>query len=111
MQWIRLSEKLRGITKQYVSIHNRGNVFAINLKVVLFVESINHSQFIHSINEHPIELRMTMSELFETLSHSSGDFHRVGKAYIVNLKQIRQLSSKESDISWRKASQCSSRGI
>lgn len=81
--------------KQYLRIINRGNVFAINLKVVLYVESINHSQFIYSINERPIELRMTMSELFETLSHSSCDFHRVGKAYIVNLKQIRQLSSKE----------------
>ena len=81
--------------KQYLSIINRGKVFAINLKAVLYVESINHSQFIYSINERPIELRMTVSELFDTLSHSSCDFHRVGKAYIVNLKQIRQLSSKE----------------
>ena len=81
--------------KQYLSIFNRGNVYAIDLKAVLYVESINHSQFVYSLNEPPIELRTTMSELFETLSHTGCDFYRVGKADIVNLKQIRQLSAKE----------------
>ncbi|MBP8641240.1 MAG: response regulator transcription factor [Oscillospiraceae bacterium] len=81
--------------KQYLSIFNRGNVYALDLKAVLYVESNNHSQFIYSLNDRPIELRMTMSELFETLSHTDFDFYRLGKAYIVNLKQIRQLSAKE----------------
>ena len=81
--------------KQYLSIFNRGHVYALDLKAVLYVESINHSQFVYSLNERPIELRMTLSELFETLSHSDYDFYRVGKAYIVNLKQIRQISAKE----------------
>jgi len=80
---------------QYLSIINRGNIYALDLKAVLYVESINHSQFVYSLNERPIELRMTMSELFEKISYSGYDFYRVGKAYIVNLKQIRQLSSKE----------------
>ena len=81
--------------KQFLSIFNRGNVYALDLKAVSYVESINHSQFVYSLNEPPIELRTTMSELFETLSHTGYGFYRVGKAYIVNLKQIRQLSAKE----------------
>lgn len=83
-------------SKQYLSISNRGNVYALNLKDVLYVESINHSQFVYSLTESLIELRTTMSELFEALSHTGYDFYRVGKAYIVSLKQIRQLSAKEA---------------
>ena len=82
-------------SRQYLSIFNRGSVYTLNLKTVLYVESINHSQFVHSLTESPIELRTTMGELFETMSHTDYDFYRVGKAYIVSLKQIRQLSSTE----------------
>lgn len=81
--------------KQYLKIINRGNVYALDLKAVLYVESINHSQFVYSLTDPPIELRTTMGELFETLSNTGYDFYRVGKAYIVNLKQIRQISAKE----------------
>lgn len=82
-------------TEHYVNIKSRGNVYMVNLKSLLYVEANGHSQFVYSTTEPVIELRMTMNEIYETLNGTSYDFYRMGAAYIVNLKKIRQLSAKE----------------
>ena len=92
-------EKTKKNAEQYLNIKNRGSVYVINLKDLLYVESSNHSQFVYSIAEPPIELRMTMNELFEMLSGTNCYFYRVGASYIVNLKQIRKFSAKEMVLS------------
>jgi len=81
--------------KQYLTLQNRGSVYVINLKKILYVEAVNHSQFVYSATEPTVELRMTMNELFKTIASIERDFYRMGASYIVNLLQIRQLSSKE----------------
>ncbi len=88
-------EKIEKNAEQYLKISNRRNVYMINLKSLMYVESINHSQFVHSISDPPIELRMTMNELFETLSGTGCCFYRVGASYIINLSKIRTFSNKE----------------
>jgi DNA-binding LytR/AlgR family response regulator len=88
-------EKIEKNAKQYLRITNRRNVYMINLESLLYVESINHSQFVHSITDSPIELRMTMNELFKTISGTDCGFYRVGASYIVNLSRIRTFSNKE----------------
>jgi len=92
-------EKAVKNVEQYLSIKSRGSVYVINLKSLLYIESVNHSQFICSIGEPTVELRTTMNELFKTLSGTGYDFYRVGASYIVNLKQIRKFSAKEMVLS------------
>ncbi len=89
---VRMTEKS---SEQHLSVKSRSSVYMLKLKTLLYVEAINHSQFVYSAAEAPVELRMTINELHEMLSETDYDFYRVGAAYIVNLKQIRQLSAKE----------------
>lgn len=88
-------EQAQKNAKKIFRITSHGSVFAFDLKSILYVESANHSQFVYSAAEPAVELRTTMNKLYEMLLGTGCDFYRVGAAYIVNLKKIRQLSAKE----------------
>ena len=60
----------------------------------MYSEAQAHYQYVMLEDGRQLRVRMTVSELCDTLSKSGG-FVRVGSAYIINLRKIRNISTSE----------------
>lgn len=66
----------------------------INARHILYSEAHDHYQHVMLDNGRQIKVRMTVAELYATLMKNDG-FARVGSAYIVNLRNIKNVSTSE----------------
>ena len=58
----------------------------------MYSEAHDHYQHITLNNGGSLKVRMTVSELYSTLAKNGG-FVRLGSAYIINLRNIKNLTS------------------
>ena len=67
---------------------------SVNASRIMYSESHAHYQYVTLEDGSQLRVRMTVAELFATLIKYDG-FVRVGSAYIVNLRNIRNVSTSE----------------
>ena len=89
-----MSERIR---EKLIKLKTENGIESINSSRVMYSESQAHYQHITLDDGSHIKVRMTVSELYATLMKSGG-FIRVGSAYVINLRKIRNVSTSEVNL-------------
>ena len=84
-------EKLR---ERLIKLKTENGVESVNSSHVMYSEAQAHYQFVTLEDGHKLRVRMTVSELYATLIKNGG-FVRVGSAYIINLRKVKNVSTSE----------------
>lgn len=87
MQAKRVGERL-------VKLKTENGVENVNASRILFSESRAHYQYITMEDGKQLRIRMTVAELYSKLMQYEG-FARVGSAYIINLRNVKNISTSE----------------
>ena len=82
------------ITKQLIRLKTENGIESINANNIMYSESHDHHQYIKLDNDQLLKVRTTVSELYAMLAKNDG-FFRLGSAYIINLRNIKNLTSSE----------------
>ncbi len=82
------------ITKQLIRLKTENGIESINANNIMYSESHDHHQYITLDNGQHLKVRTTVSELYAMLAKNDG-FVRLGSAYIINLRNIKNLTSSE----------------
>ena len=85
------AEKVR---EYLIKLKTENGVESINANQILYSESHAHYQYITLEEGMQLRVRMTVAELYITLMKYGG-FIRVGSAYIINLRNIKNVSTTE----------------
>lgn len=80
--------------ERLIKLKTENGVERINASLILYSEAHNHYQYIMLNDDRQIKVRMTVAELYGILIKHDG-FVRVGSAYIVNLRNIKNVSNTE----------------
>ena len=80
--------------ERFIKFKTENGVERINASLILYSEAHNHYQYIMLNDDRQIKVRMTVAELYGILIKHDG-FVRVGSAYIVNLRNIKNVSNTE----------------
>jgi DNA-binding LytR/AlgR family response regulator len=80
--------------ERLIKLKTENGVERINASLILYSEAHNHYQYIKLNDGRQIKVRMTVAELYGILIKHDG-FVRVGSAYIVNLRNIKNVSNTE----------------
>lgn len=68
----------------------------IDVNEIAYVECVSHTQTVYLTNGEALDARRTLSELFTALENvAPGQFVSPYKGYIVNQKQIRQITDNQ----------------
>ena len=80
--------------RRQIKLKTEHGVESINAGHILFSEAHDHHQHVTLSDGEVIRLRVTVGELFAMLAKYGG-FLRVGSPYIINLRQVKNLSRTE----------------
>jgi len=84
-------EKIR---ERFIKFKTENGIESVNANHIICSEAHAHYQHITLIDSSQIRVRMTVAELYAMLVKHDG-FSRVGSAYIVNLRNIMNVSNRE----------------
>lgn len=82
------------VGERLVKLKTEGGMESINVGRIMFSESHAHYQYVTLENGKQLRLRMTVADLYTTLMKCGG-FVRVGSAYIINLRNVKNVSTSE----------------
>ena len=82
------------IGKRLIKIKSENGVESINDRNIIYSEAHAHYQYVTLDGGKQIRVRMTVTELY-TLLAQNGGFIRVGSAYIINLRNVKNVSTTE----------------
>ena len=85
------AEKLQS---KLLRFKTENGIESINANNIMYSEAHDHYQYITLDNGQTIKVRTTVSELYAMLAKNDG-FFRLGSAYIINLRNIKNLTSSE----------------
>ncbi|MBE7018918.1 MAG: response regulator transcription factor [Ruminococcaceae bacterium] len=85
------AEKLQS---KLIRLKTENGIESINANNIMYSEAHDHYQYITLENTQLLKVRMTVSELYAILAKNDG-FFRLGSAYIINLRNIKNLTSSE----------------
>ena len=80
--------------ERFIKFKTENGVERINASLILYSEAHNHYQYVILNDGRQIKVRMTVAELYGILIKHDG-FARIGSAYIVNLRHIKNVSNFE----------------
>ena len=80
--------------ERVITLKSDAGVERINVSSIVFSEAHAHYQYITFNGGRQIKVRMTVSALYEVFAKHDG-FVRVGSAYIVNLRNVKRVSTNE----------------
>ena len=83
------TEKLQS---KLIRFKTENGIESINANNIMYSEAHDHYQYIKLDNGQTIKVRTTVSELYALLVKNDG-FFRLGSAYIINLRNIKNLTS------------------
>ena len=83
------TEKLQS---KLIRFKTENGIESINANNIMYSEAHDHYQYIKLDNGQTIKVRTTVSELYAMLAKNDG-FFRLGSAYIINLRNIKNLTS------------------
>ena len=82
------------IVERLIRLKTENGIETINASHIMYSEAHDHYQYITLNHGGVLKVRATVSELYTTLAKNGG-FVRLGSAYIINLRNIKNLSSSE----------------
>ena len=82
------------ISQRLIKMKTENGLESINVSHIICSEVHDHYQYVTMYNGTQIKIRMTVTELFTMLS-GYGGFIRIGSAYIINLRQVKNVSRTE----------------
>lgn len=80
--------------ERLIKLKTENGVENVNASRILFSESHAHYQYIKMEDGKQLRIRMTVAELYSKLMQYEG-FVRVGSAYIINLRNVKNISTSE----------------
>ncbi len=90
----RLLKDIEEKREKYILLRTEGRLVRVSLDDIVCCEAQGKTQWLYLINGTRYLLRMTMTKIYELLSHYP-EFVRLGAAFIVNLGYIGSLNAKE----------------
>ena len=85
------------VGERLVKLKTESGLESVNASRILFSEAHAHYQYVTLENGKQLRIRMTVTELYTTLMKCGG-FVRVGSAYIINLRNVKNVSTSEVHI-------------
>ena len=82
------------ISQRLIKMKTENGLESINVSHIICSEVHDHYQYVTMYNDTQIKIRMTVTELFTMLS-GYGGFIRIGSAYIINLRHVKNVSRTE----------------
>ena len=82
------------ISQRLIKMKTENGLESINASHIICSEVHDHYQYVTMYNGTQIKIRMTVTELFAMLS-GYGGFIRIGSAYIINLRHVKNVSRTE----------------
>lgn len=83
------------ISQRLIKMKTENGLESINVSHIICSEVHDHYQYVTMYNGTQIKIRMTVTELFTMLS-GYGGFIRIGSAYIINLRHVKNVSRTEA---------------
>ena len=87
-------EKMR---ERFIKFKTENGIESVNASRIIYSEAHAHYQHITLLDGLTIRVRMTVAELYGVLAKHDG-FVRVGSAYIVNLRNVKNVSTYRMDL-------------
>ena len=81
----------RKMSEHFLKFKTENGVASVNAGHIMYSESHDHYQYIRKDDGEEIKVRMTVTELFTMLSKYGG-FVRIGSAYIINLRHVKNVT-------------------
>ena len=85
---------VENVRERHIKLKTENGIENITSSHIMYSESQAHYQYVMLEDGRQLRVRMTVTELLSTLMKSGG-FVRVGSAYIINLRKIRNVSTSE----------------
>lgn len=82
------------VKERLIKLKTENGVESVNANQIMYSESHAHYQYITLEDGKQLRVRMTVTELYNTFIKYSG-FIRVGSAYIINLRNVKNVSTSE----------------
>ena len=82
------------ISQHLIKMKTENGLESINANHIICSEVHDHYQYVTMYTGTQIKIRMTVTELFTMLS-GYGGFIRIGSAYIINLRHVKNVSRTE----------------
>lgn len=80
--------------KKLIKFKTENGIESVNANHVMYSEAHAHYQHVMLEDGSKVKVRMTVTELYTTLMRHGG-FIRVGSAYIINLRNVKNVSTSE----------------
>lgn len=77
-----------------IKLKTESGIESFNASRILYSEAQDHYQYVFLNDCKQVKVRMTVSDLYNVLKKQEG-FIRVGSAYIINLRNIKTVTTKE----------------
>ena len=85
------------VGRRRITLKTENGMETINANYILYSEAHDHYQYVTLSDHRQIKVRSTVSDLFTALMPNGG-FIRVGSAYIVNLRNVRNVSTYKVEL-------------
>lgn len=85
------------VNERLIKLKTENGVETINANHIMYSEAHDHYQYVVLNDHRQIKVRATVTDLLATLMRSGG-FVRVGSAYIVNLRNVKNVSTYKVDL-------------
>ena len=82
------------IGQRLIKLKTENGIESINASRIIYSEAHAHYQYVHLDGGQQLRVRMTVTELYTHLAQNGG-FIRVGSAYIINLRNVKNVSTTE----------------
>jgi DNA-binding LytR/AlgR family response regulator len=87
-------ESAERLGQRLIKLKTENGVESVNASHVVYSEAHAHYQYVNLDGGKQIRVRMTVSELYTVLAKNGG-FIRVGSAYVINLRNVKNVSTTE----------------
>ena len=85
------------VNERLIKFKTENGVETINANHIMYSEAHDHYQYVVLNDRRQIKVRNTVTELLTTLMRNGG-FVRVGSAYIVNLRNVKNVSTYKVEL-------------
>ena len=85
------------VNERMIKLKTENGIETINANHIMYSEAHEHYQYIILNDRRQIKVRNTVTELLTTLMRNGG-FVRVGSAYIVNLRNVKNVSTYKVEL-------------
>ena len=85
------------VNERLIKLKTENGVETINANHIMYSEAHDHYQYVVLNDRRQIKVRTTVTELLTTLMRNGG-FVRVGNAYIVNLRNVKNVSTYKVEL-------------